>query len=175
MTRLKCWVFLLFGVLIGSLLFRSILAHAQVQPVDVGGGGISWPLVGIVLVIAGAILGFAYWRHHNPTQESAAMAQAHSDMAMVASKAHDSLNWAQQHLETLLHKLPEPAKIDAEGAPAAPDVSTPVPARQTATNGPELAVPAVPTGPTAEQLAAIAAAKRAYDEARLTAGLPPAT
>ena len=137
-------------------LVSSAPALAQIGPVDVG-AGFSWPVVGILAVVGAVIVGLIYWHRKNPTQEAAALAKAHEDMAAVALKAHDAL-------AKLIGKL-ETAKTAPEATPAVTDGGT-VPASP-------YNVPAAPPGPSAEQLAAVAAARKAYADALAAAGIVP--
>ncbi len=155
-----------FGTVFVAVWFTAIASFtvAQVAPVDVGtASGISWAVVLVALVGVAVVFGAIYLHRKNPTAEAAALAQAHSDMAMIATKAHDALNWSQEHVAALIAKLPPPK---ATGGPqAAADGSEAIQGAADA--------PAAPAGPTAEQLAAVESAKAAYNASLAAVGQPP--
>lgn len=140
-------------------------ATAQIVPVDIG-AGVSWPIVGMLAIVGAVVVGLIYWHRKNPTQEAAALAQAHSDMAMIAAKAAGIAERATDALGAMIAKW-EHANPDPTEAAGAQDGATP---GQASENAPQ----AVP-GPSPEQLAAVAAARQAYLDALGAAGMvsPP--
>lgn len=110
-------------------------------PVASVGGFDWWPLV-IFGVVALVIAGLVFWHKRNPTQEAAALVKANSELIDLGHKLHSLAASAIAKLETPKSSAPTVTELP----------------------------PAAPSGPTPEQLAAIADAQAALDRAKTAAG-----
>lgn len=130
-------------LLVGVIAFYAVPAHGQtLQPVT--GSFDWWPLV-IFGVAAIAIAGLVVWHKRNPSGQTKALMDAHSAMGNLVNKTSEALNWSQQHVADLIAKVP-----------AKP---------------PEVAHPPLETLDP-DKLAAVEAARVAYENAKADAGIP---